>query len=219
MFPPNGSVTRRPASLHRVLSGWSSPASTVLPGRCDSLRPSLRARLPSLGGTTRCTHCFAPPRRGVRRRGPRVWDAGCPLPAVAVETSGPLTFLRNPLCLCPALRPRRTGRPRPITRRPTWPPLKPRRRLPHFDFRGSITRLQHWLSTPRRVGCPTATQDSLPAAGPGATGLAWLPAGFQRKVSELRLTSRPPFSGLRDARFVSSPLFLLGGSPSRVIRR
>jgi hypothetical protein len=34
-----------------------------------------------------------------------------------------------------------------------------------MNFRGSITRLRHWLSTLCRMGRPTATQDSLPAAG------------------------------------------------------
>jgi hypothetical protein len=34
-----------------------------------------------------------------------------------------------------------------------------------MNFRGSITRLWHWLSTLRRPGCPDTTQDSLPAAG------------------------------------------------------
>jgi hypothetical protein len=32
-------------------------------------------------------------------------------------------------------------------------------------FRGSITRLRHWLSTLRRPGYPDTTQDSLPAVG------------------------------------------------------
>ncbi len=51
-------------------------------------------------------------------------------------------------------------------------------------FRGSITRPGHWLSTLRSLGCPRTTQDSLPAAG-RSTGRDWLPAGFQRQVSEL----------------------------------
>lgn len=50
-------------------------------------------------------------------------------------------------------------------------------------FRGSITRPAHSLSTLRRVGYPTATQDSLPAAGqPYRAGLVtrWVPAkGFR----------------------------------------
>src|SRR4030065_204707 len=39
VFPSNGVVTRRPASLPRVLDGASSPASTVLSGRYDFLPP------------------------------------------------------------------------------------------------------------------------------------------------------------------------------------
>ena len=47
-----------------------------------------------------------------------------------------------------------------------------------FVFRGSITRPLTWLSTLRRVGRPTATQDSLLAAGPA------LPGGIRtRRVS------------------------------------
>ncbi len=48
---------------------------------------------------------------------------------------------------------------------PTRPPLCPQRRLPQMYFRGSITQLQHWLSTLRRPGYPDTTQDSLPVAG------------------------------------------------------
>ena len=39
MFPSNGLITRRPASLPRVPDGASSPASTVLSGRYDFLPP------------------------------------------------------------------------------------------------------------------------------------------------------------------------------------
>jgi len=39
MFPSNGLITRRPASLPRVLGGASSPASSVLSGRYDFLPP------------------------------------------------------------------------------------------------------------------------------------------------------------------------------------
>jgi hypothetical protein len=37
-------------------------------------------------------------------------------------------------------------------------------------FRGSITRPAHSLSTLRRVGCPAATQDSLPGGWPAFSG-------------------------------------------------
>jgi hypothetical protein len=45
------------------------------------------------------------------------------------------------------------------------PPLREMQRLLHWDFRSSIARLLGSLSTLRRVGPPTATQDSLPGAG------------------------------------------------------
>ena len=79
----------------------------------------------------------------------------------------------TPMCLCPALRPRQV-RSHPTTRgASTRPPLKSKRRLLQLDsFRGSITRLQHSLSTLRREGRPSTTQDSLPAAGQA------LPDGF-----------------------------------------
>jgi hypothetical protein len=44
-------------------------------------------------------------------------------------------------------------------------------------FRGSITRPAHSLSTLRRVGYPTATQDSLPDGWPALSGRELLPAG------------------------------------------
>ena len=45
------------------------------------------------------------------------------------------------------------------------PPQEEQRRLLHWDFRSSIAWLLGWLSTLRRVGYPTTTQDSLPAGG------------------------------------------------------
>ena len=48
---------------------------------------------------------------------------------------------------------------------------------PMAAFRGSITRLARSLSTLRRAGHPTATQDSLPAGGwplPGGTSTRWV---------------------------------------------
>jgi hypothetical protein len=64
------------------------------------------------------------------------------------------------------------------------PPLEPRRGLPQGDFRGSITRLRHSLSTLRRTDCSATTQDSLPAAGqalPDGLGYPQGPAErFQR---------------------------------------
>ncbi len=53
------------------------------------------------------------------------------------------------------------------------------------QFRGSIARPSHSLSTLRTADYSNGTQDSLPAAGQlYRTGIA--PAGFLRKVSETR---------------------------------
>src|SRR5580700_397263 len=72
-----------------------------------------------------------------------------------------------------------------------WPLVCEKQRLPRKVFRRSIAWLSDSLSTLRRVGYPDATQDSLPAVGQTLLdGL--LPAGFQRKVSEVLLTSHPP---------------------------
>lgn len=62
---------------------------------------------------------------------------------------------------------------------------------PMAAFRGSITRLARSLSTLRRAGHPTATQDSLPAGGwplPGGTPTRWVQS-----------------ERFRDAYFITSP--------------
>jgi len=84
---------------------------------------------------------------------------------VLVETAASPMFLGNPhLCLCPALRPRRIDRTRPL-RCGDAAPILTTRKATAMNFRGSITRLRHSLSTLRRTGHPVTTQDSLPAAG------------------------------------------------------
>jgi hypothetical protein len=93
---------------------------------------------------------------------------GHPVPPagmLSVETAGSPTFLGNPHCALALLfDPGRTGASGPCDAS-ARPPLCPRRRLPRCSFRGSITRLRHWLSTLRRPGHPDTTQDSLPAVG------------------------------------------------------
>ncbi len=51
------------------------------------------------------------------------------------------------------------------------------------SFRGSIARPAHSLSTLRRMGCPIATQDSLPAGCPSVAGQDCGPAGNHGQVS------------------------------------
>ena len=88
---------------------------------------------------------------------------------LTMETSGSLRFLGNPGGHCPcSSTPAGSGRlsgPRVscLTRPPPVSTTKAPRVL---YFRGSIARRLTWLSTLRRVGRPTTTQDSLPAAGP-----------------------------------------------------
>ena len=133
--------------------------------------PPAALRFPSFGGTT-VARSLCSLRCGVRHRGPgdAASRAGYPLPASPVEMTGPLTFLGNLTCALALLfdpgRTHASGRYNASAR----PPLRPRRRLPHGYFRGSITRLRHSLSTLRRMGYPTSTQDLLPAAGQALPG-------------------------------------------------
>ena len=75
---------------------------------------------------------------------------------------------------------------------PARPPLCPRRRLPHSYFRGSITRLRHWLSTLRRPGRPDTTQDSLPVAGQALPDGLDYPQGSNERFHDVSYIY-PPF--------------------------
>jgi hypothetical protein len=68
-----------------------------------------------------------------------------------------------------------------------WPPREERRGLPHWDFRSSIAAPQSSLSTLRMVGCPTATQNSLPAAGQALLGGLDYPQGFAARFRKCTL--------------------------------
>src|SRR5208337_2361705 len=98
-----------------------------------------------------------------------------------METSGSLRFLGNPGGHCPcSSTPAGSGRlsgPRvSCLTRP--PPVSTTKAPSVLYFRGSITRPLTSLSTLRRMGRPTTTQDSLLAAGPA------LPGGIRtRRVS------------------------------------
>lgn len=112
-------------------------------------------------------------------------------PGPSVEADGSPRFLGTPRVLLPRsptpAGPRGSGHSDPSAR----PPQCKQRRLPAILYRGSITRLRDSLSTLRGMGRPTATQDSLPAAGQA------LPGG-------IRLNPQGS-----DERFPSSSLFLL----------
>ena len=149
-----------------------------------SCRPSRRASFPSLGDTTRSGSCFARTRPSATAGGSP--GVGHPVSPAGMWVSGDdrISYVPGePHCALALLSdPGRTdasGHCDASAR----PPLCPRRRLPHSYFRGSITRLRHWLSTLRRPGCPDTTQDSLPAAGQALPDGLGYPQGSNRKVS------------------------------------
>ena len=73
VFPSSGVVTRRPASLHRVQDGASSPASTVLSGRYD-FPPPVSPRFVSFAQAIPPERsCFAR-RAAERRRAPSLLE-------------------------------------------------------------------------------------------------------------------------------------------------
>ena len=165
-------------SLHGVPRD-GSPASTILWDAPTPRRPSRPVRfftsryyrvacglLPSVVGV--------PP--GARELSVPVSPSG-----LTMETSGPLRFLGNPGGHCPcSSTPAGSGRlsgPRvSCLTRP--PPVSTTKAPSGLYFRGSITRPLTSLSTLRRMGRPTTTQDSLRAAGPA------LPGGIRtRRVS------------------------------------
>jgi hypothetical protein len=134
-------------------------------GAMTSCRPFRRASLPSLGDTIQAL-AFRP-HAAERFRG-RCSGVGHPVSPAgkgSVETTGSPTFLGNPDCAL-ALLSDPGGTDASGHDGTSMQPLPcPQQRLPHSVFRGSITRLRHWLSTLRRSGRPNTTQDSLPAVG------------------------------------------------------
>ena len=181
------------------------PRRVEFPGFCGTVKalrlPAARLaalRLPSFGDTT-----GGP--RSIRSR-----RAGCSSTGLELVTrwlrpgftcgDGRISHVPGEprLCLCPALRPRRTDRVRPL-RRDGAAPILTTRKATAMNFRGSITRLWHWLSTLCRVGPPTATQDSLPAAGPALPDGLGYPQGSHERFS-MCVTFDSPFPSFHGAR-------------------
>ena len=178
MCPSNGVMTWRP-----LLSTGSLGMVPPLPRYYGTLRLPA-ARLDPFEFFTSRYHRFArcslpsvvgdPP--GARRSGVPASSSG-----ISMETSGSLRFPGNPGGHCPcSSTPAGSGRlSGPRVSCLTRPPPVSRTKAPRgLYFRGSITRPLIWLSTLRRMGRPTTTQDSLLAAGPA------LPGGIRtRRVS------------------------------------
>ena len=170
-------MTRRPAFLHRVPGGRVPLLHRYYQGAPTSCRPSRVTSFPSLGGTT-VTPVFAP-RSPTPTPRPGGFLVRCSREPPAVEAGRISHVPGEPqLCLCPALRPR-PARPHQATaawrRGPRGTHCEGVRQVD--TFRGSMTRLQHSLSTLRRTGHPATTQDSLPAAGQALPGGLGYPQG------------------------------------------
>jgi hypothetical protein len=144
---------------------------------CDVLPPYRRARCLRLA-IPRWRSRFAPS-AGEQTALSRELVTRCPAGNNTVETTGPPKFLGNPDCFCARFFDSGgTACPPCHDGAAARPPLRERRRLPHWDFRSSIARPQSSLSTLRRVGYPTTTQDSLPGVGQTLLSRLGYPQGF-----------------------------------------
>jgi hypothetical protein len=122
-------------------------------GAMTSRRPSRRASLPSLGGTSVALVRFAPRRTSAPPEA-WSWSPGISSRDVAEETAGSPKFLGNPDCpfahvLTDA---GRTACTRPYSAA-VWPLVIERQRLPRKVFRRSIAWLPDSLSTLRSASC------------------------------------------------------------------
>ena len=142
MFPPNKSMTSRPALLHRVPVGRVPLLRRYYQGATTPCRSSRRASLPSLGGTAEGRLRLAS--AGGKRQTPVDRDAlitrvphtpgvSCGNDRVSHVPGEP------PLCLCPALRPRQDRSHQAIHGASARPPFRPRRRL----LLECLSRLNH----------------------------------------------------------------------------
>jgi hypothetical protein len=157
-FPPAGPLGRVPRAQR-----YYQPTPIAHP-------PSRRASLPSLGSTLSRV-LFAPAGRTPLRR---TWTAStaAPAPRYRQGTNEPSQVPGRPLRPCPALRPRRSVRIRPLSMRPLWPSAFYTASAPQRFFRGSITRPSRFLCTLRRRGHPHTSRDRNTARATLGPGLA-----------------------------------------------
>lgn len=175
MCPLNGSSTRPPASLPGVPSARVSPVRWYYREAKTSRRSSRVASLPSLGDTT-CAVPFVPQSRTAATR-PGVVHPVLRRKSTWKRRNLPRSW-RTPLVPLPCSS---------TSAHPTALALANRRHGPRFfdnegdarqsSFRGSITRLQDWLSTLRR-----AAHDARLASSRwlGVTGRAFHPQGSNK---------------------------------------
>ena len=167
VFPNNGSIRRRLASLHRVRSGRVPRIPRYYQGATTP------AALPA---ALRFLRLAVPRERSVRFVSPAATKrqaAGLGL-VTRYPRPGRLPWRRQdlpsswgtPIPVCPYSR-TPAGHDAPDhSRTSAWPPLTERRRLRRStDFRGSIVWLSGSLSTYHARVTPLTAQDSLPGAG------------------------------------------------------
>jgi hypothetical protein len=136
--------------------GAGSPASPVIRRSSDSLPPIPTPFVSSGAGTTVHSLLSLPSFSRACADGPGLGSPGRPLPgSFTVETTGPRRFLRDPMVHAPCST-TSVGPPcQAIAALRCCRRTVRRQRLPHSEqFRGSITRPIHSLSTLRRSGHP-----------------------------------------------------------------
>ena len=175
-------------------------------GATTSCRPSRRTSLPSLGDTTG-TLAFRSRRRRVSRptglglvtRYPRPgilpWRRPCLPRSWGTRCTFALLFDPGRIDVSGHLRHANAAPALTTTKAPTF-----------IDFRGSITRLRHWLrapceawsaSQPRVTPPPRKTRFRVPAR---LYRTGFPPAGFLQKVSNSRHVCYPPLPSFHGAR-------------------
>ena len=166
MFRSCGSVVPASPSLRRVPMGrFPGLIGTT---RCSDSLSSVPPHFVSFAWRYRvCDAIFVSPAGSQRQtRRPGIFLCGFPNRSIYAETKGPLEVPEStPICSCHVLRPRRTNRVRSFATKLILPSALATSSAPQSqNFRGSIARPVHSLSTLRRMDCSTTTQDSLPAA-------------------------------------------------------
>src|SRR3990172_2771876 len=175
--------------------------------KCSDARSSVSIRFVVLRSSIPFTHSpFAPDDGECRADGPggSAFRAAFPRAASSRRgTIGPPTFLGNPLCLCPALRPRRDGTRQAFTTRPRGP------RSDHDEgsTQGCLSGLNHtaWAlavyASPR--GLPH--HDARLASGyrPSSTGRAFTRRVPSKGFSYTIASSFPKLRGARSVRETS----------------
>jgi len=193
MFPPNDSVTRRP--LPSTGSGRNPfPCFVGTMERSDTLPPLSPRFLVSLGDTCpcACVRCSLPARRrpAARSFAVRQLHASCCRAGNGRASQVP----GGPWCAYALFSdPGRTRHTR-LLRCAGTAPASAYNEGSHVSVISGLNGTA-WALAVFASPCGLPRHDARRASGcwPSSTGQDWLPARSQRKVSELFLTSLPPF--------------------------